>query len=535
MNGLEEIQIRVKRIKELKFQEQQKISEIEEKRNELASKRNEIKKQNPNDSDVIELGKQIAKLGNESQELQNKLDSACCAIKNEVNLIVTNLVSEGIRKIRKVDFEIQELKEKVETQNEKNVRYKIQKQEFYARFGRMPELSENAVKNFKENEKEKIRNLREISKLKIQVENIKEEIANYANIKQQFKNGNYGYILPEKPEEKIEIKEMAEIVEEPEIEELYIEEEPIIEEFYVEDVEPIEEIVVEDIIVEAFKEEKEENTVTIENMQESSKDENSVTENIEELQKDEVAELAKQIVEKIVSEQTNTETNTEFDKIEEIEENDENPEDIISFEIETGKIEGKKEKPIIALFGQRAKISNIIIKFEEGELVYKAQMTDDEEIKIYPSQINEEGVILRDKQNRKECEQILINYSISEEKVLDKKVVKYIDPLVCELLIECAEQYGYDAQELVYNYAMSFSRRYEVNTDAIPNIIYNISYIEQSKLNKKERNIVNRTCKNAIKNIKIDVIESMSGFKKIKYVLKRLFAINNVKVLSDAK
>lgn len=511
MNGLEEIQIRVKRIKELKFQEQQKISEIEEKRNKLALKRNEIKKQNPNDCEVIELGKQIAKLGNESQEVQNKLDSACCAIKNEVNLIVNNLVSEGIRKIRKVDFEIQELKEKVEIQNEKNIRYKMQKQEFYARFGRMPELSENAVKNFKENEKEKIRNLREIGKLKIQIENIKEEIANYANIKQQFKNGNFGYILPE---EKIEIKEIAEIIEEPVIEEVYIEEEPIIEEIYVEDIEPVEEIVVEDIIVEAFKE------------QENQKEEKSV-----ELPKDEVAELAKQIVEKIALEQTCKES----EKIEEVEENNEKPEDIITFEIETGKIEGKKEKPIIALFGQRAKISNIIIKFEEGELVYKAQMTDDEEIKIYPSQINEEGVILRDKQNRKECEQILINYSISEDKVLDKKVVKYIDPLVCELLIECAEQYGYDAQELVYNYAMSFSRKYETNTESVPDIIYNISYIEQSKLNKKEKNIVNKICKNAIKNIKIDVIESMSGFKKIKYVLKRLFAINNVKVLSDAK
>ena len=47
--------------------------------------------------------------------------------------------------------------------------------------------------------------------------------------------------------------------------------------------------------------------------------------------------------------------------------------------------------------------------------------------------------------------------------------------------------------------------------------------------------IINKICRNASKNNGIDIIESFSGFKKVKYVLKRLFAVNNVKVLPEAK
>ena len=45
------------------------------------------------------------------------------------------------------------------------------------------------------------------------------------------------------------------------------------------------------------------------------------------------------------------------------------------------------------MFGQRATISSISVKIEDGELVYKAQMSDGEEVKIYPAKIGEENVI----------------------------------------------------------------------------------------------------------------------------------------------
>lgn len=508
MNGLEKIQDCVKRIQELKIEEQQKIAQIEEERNKLAQKRNQIKAKDANNIDINVLGNQIKKLGEESQEISNKLDSNCRKIKNDVNFIVDNLVSEGIRKIRKIDDEIQELKNKVEVQNERNARYKLQKQEFYARFGRMPELSENATKNFKEKEQEKIKYLREINRFKIQIECIKEEIAEFAKIKKEFKNGNFAYIVKEEvPEEKIEIIEV-EAEQLPGIEKIYVEEFEPIEELQ------IEELQIEDLFVEEFKEENK-----IENVQliEESR-----------LPEDEIEILARQIVEEIALQQT-APINISIEN----ENAEQSEEDIIAFDKQ--EVEEKKEKVIIPLFGQKVDISNIIVKFEEGELVYKAQMSDEEEVKIYPAKISEQSVILRDKQNRAECEQILNNYIISEDKVIDKKVVECIDPLICELLIECAEQCGYNPQELIYSYAMSFSSKYEVNTEILPDIIYNISYIEQSKLSNKEKSIINRICKKARKNINIDVIETFAGFKKIKYILKRIFAVNNIKVLPDVK
>ena len=100
------------------------------------------------------------------------------------------------------------------------------------------------------------------------------------------------------------------------------------------------------------------------------------------------------------------------------------------------------------------------------------------------------------------------------------------------MLIECAEKYGHNAQELVYNYAQSFVDR---ELETVPGIIYNLSYIEESNLSKKEKAIIKRICKNARKNNTIDIIESFSGFRKVKYLFKRIFAINNVKVLPEAK
>lgn len=525
MNGLEGIQESIKNFICEKSQMQQQIVEIEEKRTQLAQQRNEKKKSNSDWSEINELGKQIAELGNQSQELQNKLDFKFHEVKTQTNLAIDNLIAEGIRGIRRINEEVQELEESIANQKERNAKYELQKQEFFERFGRMPELSENAIKDSKLQEEKSTKNAIEIEELKLQVKKSEDEITELARIKREFKNGNWSSIIEgEDTSEEICVEPLT--IEEIEpIEEISVEEFVQPEEIYVEEFEPIEELHIEE-----FKE-----------VDETQIESESVIETVEEKTTiDEIEELARAIVEEIVAEQTR---DLNINKIEEQENIQDDvdaiieeavPEDIIVFEKEEEGVE-QKEKARIPLFWQKATISNIIVKIEENELVYKAQMSDEKEIKIYPAKLGEESVLLRDKQNREECKEILINYAVSEYKTFDKKVVNKIDPLVCELLIECAERYNYEAQELIYNYAMSFSKSEENDAEEVPNIIYNLSYIEESNLSRKEKAIINKICKNTKKNNKIDIIETFSGFKKIKYVFKRLFAVNNVKVLPEAK
>ena len=499
MNGLEEIREYIKNFVYEKKKIQEQITKIEEKRTQLAQQRNEKKKSNNNDSEVNQIGVQIAVLGNESQELQKNLDSKFYAIKTQVSIMVDNMVAEGIRKIRIINEQIQELQEKKSNQKERNARYELQKQEFYLRFGRMPQLSENAIKECKLQEKDAEKAVLEIKELQLQQKQTQDELELLVITKKELKNGNLNYLIEaEKIIEEIYI-EPLEIEEMTEIEEISVQEFEPIEELYIEEFEPIEEIQVEE-----FKEELYNPTQVTQKTEESSPI-------------DEIEKLARQIIEEIVAEQTAVKENTE--------------EDIITFEEE----EENKERVIIPLFGQKATISTIIVKIEEEQLLYKAQMSDGEEIKIYPSKLGEESVLLRDKKNREECKEILINYATSEYKIFDKKVINKIDPLVCELLIECAEKYGYNAQELIYNYAMSFSDNIEYDTELVPAITYNLAYLEQCNLNKKEKSIVNKICRKARKNDGIDIIETYTGFKKIKYILKRIFSVNNVKVLPEAK
>ena len=133
MNGLREIQDNIiKFICEKEFI-QQEIAQIEKQRNELAQKRNELKKSGINNIEVIELGNQIANLGNQSQEKQSELDSISRDVKSQVNLMIDNLVAEGIRKIRKIGEEVTELEDRTDKYTERNAKYELQKQEFYLR------------------------------------------------------------------------------------------------------------------------------------------------------------------------------------------------------------------------------------------------------------------------------------------------------------------------------------------------------------------------------------------------------------------
>lgn len=500
MNRLEEIQGNIKRFINEKEQIQTQITEIEEKRTQLAQQRNEKKKLNGRDDEVNKLGEQISDLGNQSQKLQNQIDFNFHETKIKLMLMIDNLVWENVRKIRIINQQIQELEEKISNKRERDARYQLQRQEFFAKFGRMPELSERAQKENELQEKEITKCELEIVQMREQIGQIETEIDIFAKIKNEIKIGNWSFVL--------QIPTLIEQVcnEELEVEEIYVDDFAEIEELYIEEFEPIEELVIDE-----FDEEKWLETT------------NEVA-HVEEINStDEIEKMARSIVEEIAAQtkEYNAEQITEQD----IEK------DIIEFEREENTA---KTKVIIPLFGKTATISTIVVKIEDGELVYKAKMSDEEVIKIYPSKLGKESVLLRDKQNRKECNEILVNYAECEYKIFDKKVISQIDPLICELLIECADRYNYNAKELIYNYAMSFSWRETSETDSVPDITYNLSYLKDSSLSKKEKAIIKKICRSARLNNKVDIIESFAGFKKIKYVFKKLFAVNNVKLLTDA-
>lgn len=648
MNRLEEIQEIIKNFIYEKQQMKQEITEIERKRTQLAEERNEkksnINKEDANaikvEAEISELGKQIAELGNQSQELQNKLDSKFISVKNDVNIQIDNLISEGIRRIRKIEEVKEEMEAKISNQESRNSKYEIQKQEFFARFGRMPELSENAQKENKiqEEECEEIR--AQISEIESQIQEIEEGLAELAKNKREFKNGNWSFIVEDKQveqeeeqnlqqieleveetqniqetvleneeaqivEENIEIDNLDEIVnlvediieeqknneqaeekieekheeeaivlpfiEEPaeetvkNIEEVQIEEIEPIEEIQIEDIEPIPEInieefqpveevhieelqPIEEIKVEEFEpiEDVQVENIEIEafdeipeiEVEEFKSDEIDLIAKIEEMAKELEDEKAKEenITEEVNVEQNNVENiieeaNKEQNKIENIVEENKEP-----VEIENAIItEEKEEAKEVFTFGEKVTITNIIAKFEEGEVLYKAQLSNGKTIKVYPAKQNTENLLLKDKENREELKEILINYAIAEYKILDKKVIKKIDPIVCEVLVKFAKEYNYDTQNLIYNYAMSFSKNEEVELDAIPKIIYNFSFIEDTKLSKKEKEILIKICKNARKNEKIEIIGYSTGLNKIKYIFKRTFNLNDAKALPEGK
>ena len=52
-------------------------------------------------------------------------------MKTQINLVIDNLIAEGIRGIRRINEEIQELEKSIADQKERNEKYQLQKQEFY--------------------------------------------------------------------------------------------------------------------------------------------------------------------------------------------------------------------------------------------------------------------------------------------------------------------------------------------------------------------------------------------------------------------
>lgn len=589
MNGLEEIQKIIKNFVNESKQAKKQISEIENQRTQLAQERNEKKNANKSNyvAEISELGKQISELGNQSQELQNKLDLKFNEMKRLVNLTIDNLITEGIRKVRKIDEERQELEEKILLQKERDAKYEIQKQEFYERFGRMPELSEKAKKEDEIQDKQCSTYQAGIEELEDLIEGMEVELAELATIKRDFKNRNWSNIIGsdnleeeidnveniENIEQEIENVEIIENIEQ-EIESVDIienieqtteetEEEAIVlplmeEELQIEELEPIEYVKVEDfepieeIEIEEFepiekieveeiepieKVEIEELNVEPFELVEEIEEQEPIEQVTEQKQVDEIEELAKSIVEEIIAEQTK---DLNIDKVEEQQEEHqevkqaEEQTEPLEQEIITFEEKEKEEKVKTPVFEEKVTLSNIIAKIEDGEIVYKVQVSNGEEFKVYPT-LETRNILLNDKECREEIKEILINYAVAEYRLFDNKVIKKIDPTVCEVLERFAKKYNYDARYLIYNYAMSFSKNGENEIDITIPITYNFSYLKGTNLSKKEKEIVSKICKNALKNEKVDIIGSVTGFGKIKYIFKRLFTTNNANALPEGK
>ena len=547
MNGLEEIQKIIKNFVNESKQVKKQISEIESKRTQLAQERNEKKNANTSDcgAEISVLGKQISELGNQSQELQNKLDLKFNEMKRLVNLTIDNLITEGIRKVRKIDEERQELENKILLQEERDTKYEMQKQEFYERFGRMPELSEKAKKEDEIQDKQCLTYQAGIKELENLIVGMEVKLAELATVKRNFKNRNWSDIIgSENLEEEAIVLPLME-------EEIQIEELEPIEYVKVEEFEPIEEIEIEELNVEPFdieeieEQETTKNSESIEIVEEFEEQEPIV--NVEQVEKiepvieqkqvDEVEELAKAIVEEIIAEQTK---DLNIDKVEDQQEEKqeikqaEEQTETVEQEIITFEEKEKEENVNTPVFEEKVTLSNIIAKIEDGEIVYKVQVSNGEEFKVYPT-LETRNILLNDKECREEIKEILINYAVAEYRLLDNKVINKIDPTVCEVLERFANKYNYDARYLIYNYAMSFSKNGENEIDIAIPITYNFSYLKGTNLSKKEKKVISKICKNALKNEKVDIIGSVKGFSRIKYVLKRLFAANNTNALPEGK
>lgn len=503
MSNLEDIKKIIKNFIYESQQIEEQITEIENKRIQLA----EEKKKATIDGDISnanEFRNSIIELGNKSQELQNKLYYRFNEVKKIVNITIDNLITDRIRKIRKMDEEKQELEKQILSQTGTNVEYEARIQEFFERFGRVPELSEKAQKK-EEIQDNKITSYKnEIKNIEDSIINMETELTVLATIKRDVKNRNWSNFIENKNcKEKVETVEQIEeeAIELPLIEEFRIEEIEQIENINIEQFKPIEKAEIGEIEIEEFKNELE------------IKEDNIIQKHEEQETEDEIERLARAIVEEIIAEQSK---DLNIGKVEN---------EVIFNKIEENKIIKNKEK---------AKLLNIIAKIEDGEIVYKAQISNEEEMVAYPT-LEMKNILLNDKEYREEIEMILEDYSDKENKTFDETVIKKIDPTICEILERFAKKYDYNSENLIYNYAMSFSTKTDSDVNFTTPITYNLAYLKYTNLSNKEKKVISKICKKSAENENVDIIGGITGFGKIKYIFRRIFNLNNMDALTDGK
>ena len=163
-------------------------------------------------------------------------------------------------------------------------------------------------------------------------------------------------------------------------------------------------------------------------------------------------------------------------------------------------------------------IKNIVVKVENGELIYKAELSNETTIKIYPIK---EKILEKEKFERETWKRELIEYSAKNYRNLRNIAIKKMDPIVCEILDRYAVQYDMDSQNLVYNYVMSFSSIDDYDSDILPAITYNLSYINEAKISKKEIKSLQKIVKNSTQNALVDIIGNVTLSEKIKCFMKK--------------
>lgn len=199
--------------------------------------------------------------------------------------------------------------------------------------------------------------------------------------------------------------------------------------------------------------------------------------------------------------------------------------EIITFENNNEEIienENHEEEPV--------SIENIVVKIEDNELVYKAELSNKKTMKIYPVK---EKLLEKEKYERETWKRELIEFSANTYRNFRNVVVKKMDPIVCEILDRFAVQYDVDSQNLVYNYVMSFSKIDEYDSDILPAITYNLSYINEAKISKKEIKTLQKIVKNSTQNALVDIIGNVTMTEKIKCFMKKIFNISSANILPE--
>ena len=175
-------------------------------------------------------------------------------------------------------------------------------------------------------------------------------------------------------------------------------------------------------------------------------------------------------------------------------------------------------------------IKNIVVKVENGELIYKAELSNETTIKIYPIK---EKILEKEKFERETWKRELLEYSAKNYRNLRNIAIKKMDPIVCEILDRYAVQYDMDSQNLVYNYVMSFSSIDDYDSDILPAITYNLSYINETKTSKKEIKSLQKIVKNSTQNALVDIIGNVTLSEKIKCFMKKIFNISSANILPE--
>ena len=175
-------------------------------------------------------------------------------------------------------------------------------------------------------------------------------------------------------------------------------------------------------------------------------------------------------------------------------------------------------------------IKNIVVKVENGELIYKAELSNETTIKIYPIK---EKILEKEKFERETWKRELLEYSAKNYRNLRNIAIKKMDPIVCEILDRYAVQYDMDSQNLVYNYVMSFSSIDDYDSDILPAITYNLSYINETKISKKEIKSLQKIVKNSTQNALVDIIGNVTLSEKIKCFMKKIFNISSANILPE--